>query len=847
VSSLWCNELCFLCRSEHETFFFSAMMNFNEHTIRQVAFPAIFDKAQRLWNDTCVRYVFRIDSDIVGEVREQNTTYRAAIAMRDDEIVRFDCSCGFAYGSACEHVAAMMFTLASQGAAQKYPANGLQPRIDDIRGSPRIRCYLNEYSGMLFIEIRFAYFDGIVEFCRGDHSAHRLIPSLSADCFCRVIRMRAREDAACEAMSRYGLQSYKAGVFTPAGNAREWVLTELAHLAADGVEIYGQERLKCCRIRHGPPRVSVSVSSGSESLACAVAVSFDGVPARLGALVDAARIHSRYVILSDGSTGELSRQWVEMFAALFAVTQPGEGEAVVRMRQSQACMAEILLEHADERSVDDEFTRRCAALHGSDGIVSRPLPEGFRATLRPYQHAGFDWLCFLDDTGLGGCLADDMGLGKTIQTLALLMMRKQARRVSGPSLIIAPASIVFNWERETRRFAPALLLMTYHGGRRRRYTAADFKCADVVLTSYGTVLKDIDILEKIAFDYVVLDEAQAIKNPAAQISRGIRRLHARRRLALSGTPMENNLTELWSLFSFLNPGMLGAYARFVRSFAIPVQRHGDERAAAMLRRLTAPFILRRTKGQVERDLPPKTETIVQVEMLPRQRHLYNVIRDLYKTRIATAIERMGDKRSRQQVLEGLLRLRQICCHPALVDESFAGDSGKFEACEHFLRQTVEEGHRVLVFSQFVKALELAAARLAECSIFCRMLTGETHDRAKVVDSFQRSAEAQVLLVSLKAGGVGLNLTAADYVVHLDPWWNPAAERQATDRAYRIGQTRPVFVYKFVTVNSIEEQVLALQERKKDLIERFIDIEDSFVQQLSIDEILELFSGQNSED
>ena len=364
--------------------------------------------------------------------------------------------------------------------------------------------------------------------------------------------------------------------------------------------------------------------------------------------------------------------------------------------------------------------------------------------------------------------------------------------------------------------------------------------SDVVLTSYGTVLRDIEFLQRINFHYVILDEAQMIKNPASQIRNALDHLKGRFRLALSGTPVENNLTELWSLFSFINPGMLGSYSNFSRNFIRPIEKELNENAVGVLRKMIFPFILRRTKQQVAKELPPKNEIILYAEMLPQQKTLYEITRDTYRGKIKNSIDNQGIERCRFQILEGLLRLRQICCHPRLFDTGFSGDSGKFQLVQQSIQEVVAEGHRVLVFSQFVKALELLRQRIRESGISSEILTGATRDRQAVVDRFQKKGGAQVFLISLKAGGTGLNLTCADYVMHIDPWWNPSAENQASDRAYRIGQTRTVFIYKMITKDSIEEHILQLQQQKKNLMQSVITTEGSFFKNLSKEDVLSLF-------
>ncbi|MBD3314969.1 MAG: serine/threonine protein kinase, partial [Chitinivibrionales bacterium] len=406
--------------------------------------------------------------------------------------------------------------------------------------------------------------------------------------------------------------------------------------------------------------------------------------------------------------------------------------------------------------------------------------------------------------------------------------------------VVVPTSLLFNWEREAGKFVPDLSILTYHGPGRHRYNTV-LHMADLVLTTYGSLLRDREHLKNVRFHVMMLDEAQAIKNPSSGVARAVRSINARQRIALSGTPVENNLTELWSAFAFVSPGLLGSYSTFSSFYARPIERENCEERAEILRRLTYPFILRRTKEQVATELPPKTETVLYADMLPRQRTLYEVTRELYHGQIAGMIDKEGMEKASMQVLAGLLRLRQISCHPLLADENFEGDSGKFRLLDESLEEIIGGGHRVLVFSQFVRALELLSDRLRRRGIASELLTGKTRNRARVVDTFQNNPSIPVFLISLKAGGVGLNLTSADYVIHLDPWWNPAAEKQASDRAYRIGQKRRVFVYKMITKGSVEERVLALQERKQALIRSVITTESGFFKKLSPEEVLGLFA------
>jgi len=432
-----------------------------------------------------------------------------------------------------------------------------------------------------------------------------------------------------------------------------------------------------------------------------------------------------------------------------------------------------------------------------------------------------------------------MGTGKTVCTLAFLQSLEE-RDPDGPaSLIVMPRSLLFNWEREAATFTPDLRVAIHHSAS-RFLTPAQFDRYDLVLTTYGTLLRDIELLRGYRFRYVILDESQAIKNPLSETAKAARLLNARRRLALTGTPVENSTLELWSQFAFLNPGLLGNLDYFRETFVTPIEKKQSADAAQFLRKLVYPFILRRTKDQVAPELPPRSERVLEVEMEPAQRRLYIKQRDYYRALLLGLIDNAGIDNARMQVLEGLLRLRQICNHPRLIEPDFRGSSGKFELLIETLETLAAEGRKALVFSQFVQMLTLIREALDARRIPYAYLDGQTRQRQQEVDRFQSDETLPFFLISLKAGGVGLNLTAADYVIHVDPWWNPAVEMQATDRTHRIGQEKPVFVYKLVTRDSVEEKILHLQNRKRELVEQLITADASMLKALTREDVEALF-------
>lgn len=465
----------------------------------------------------------------------------------------------------------------------------------------------------------------------------------------------------------------------------------------------------------------------------------------------------------------------------------------------------------------DKLIAMSGKLRHFTGLTNVEPALGFEATLRPYQQEGLNWLQFLREFGFQGILADDMGLGKTIQALAHLLVEKQEGRAKGPSLIVVPTSLVGNWRREAARFTPDLSVLVLHGTDREE----DFESIaehDLVITTYALVRLDLEEHLKHTYHCIILDEAQNIKNPMSKTAQAVFQLQAEQRLALSGTPMENHLSELWSIFHFLMPGFLGPLQRFNRVFRYPIERQEDSLRQQELRRRIRPFLLRRTKQQVAKELPPKTEIVQLISLDGPQRDLYETVRLSMDERLRAEIRARGLGGSQMMLLDALLKLRQVCCDPRLLkleDVPRLKSSAKLETLVEMVPGMVEEGRRILIFSQFVSMLNLIEAALRKVEIPTLRLTGETRNRDAVIQRFQAGA-APVFLISLKAGGVGLNLTAADTVIHYDPWWNPAAENQATDRAWRIGQDKPVFVYKMICEKTIEEKILALQQKKLQL-------------------------------
>jgi superfamily II DNA or RNA helicase len=585
--------------------------------------------------------------------------------------------------------------------------------------------------------------------------------------------------------------------------------------------------------------VAWNVTSGIDWFELSGAIDFGGVTAEMPALLEALARGERSVELSDGSVGILPEGFSEQFEPMAALATKHDGR--LRYGRIQVALLDALLAGQPRSQVDEAFEKIREELARGERPEVEDEPEGFHGTLRHYQREGLGWLSFLERMGLGGCLADDMGLGKTIQVLGMLVRRQATIREGGishrPTLVIVPKSLVFNWIEEARKFAPGLRVLN-HTGNARLEESVSLADWDLILTTYGTLRRDIVRHRETEFDYVVLDEAQSIKNAGSQAAKACRLLKARHRLALTGTPVENHIGELWSIFEFLNPGQLGSASR-LRQFLAGGHGRG---AAEVVARAVRPFLLRRTKTQVLSDLPEKTEQTIFCELGEAQRKAYDDLREHYRLELSGRIGRMGMGKSRIAVLEALLRLRQTACHPGLVDPTLIDDPGaKLETLLEQLDEVLAEGHKVLVFSQFTSFLAILRRQLDARSIPYEYLDGKTTDRQARVAHFQEDPDCRLFLVSLKAGGQGLNLTAADYIYILDPWWNPAVEAQAVDRAHRIGQTRRVFAYRLIARDTVEEKILALQDRKRELAESIVRADESLITSLTAADVEMLLS------
>jgi superfamily II DNA or RNA helicase len=734
----------------------------------------------------------------------------------------------------------------------RVPASDADDLLQELSRTERLEIELPTEMGVeelvvdpipvIRIENGYSQFNGLVSFdYAGQTIAARAPSMIYTSSRQRIRRARDKERAAFALCATLGAEIRDGELRIPKGRAAAMACA----LAEAGwkVEAEGVKYRKAGSF-------SMSVSSGIDWFEVDGTIEFDGTATPLAELAEAIGRGERVVTLADGSVGVMPLDRMQRELSLLGLGARSKGGRV-RFGRSQLPLIDLLLSARPEISADEtvEAARkrlrrfdgsalmacRCAANAAERALcaVHAEPGEGFRGELRPYQREGLAWLRVLEELGLGGCLADDMGLGKTVQVLAHLAGRKRDQ----PSLVVAPRSVIFNWKDEAARFAPWLRVLDYSGADRVRELAT-FEGHDLVLTTYGIVRSDAALLAKASFDTVILDESQAIKNASTQTAKAIRLLSGHHRLALTGTPIENHIGELWSLMEFLNPGLLGSSAAFGRLVS---SKKLDEEQRQLVARLVRPLLLRRTKDEVAPELPSRVEQTIWCELDAPQKALYVAIRDRYRASLAKQIETQGVARSKIHVLEALLRLRQAACHPRLIDAAQKNTGVKFEALLPQLEEVTREGHKALVFSQFTELLALLRAELDQRGTAYAYLDGKSRDRRAQVERFQTDESLRVFLISLKAGGFGLNLTAADYVFLLDPWWNPAVEAQAIDRTHRIGQTRSVFAYRLVVRDTVEEKILELQAQKRELVESILGGSGSLASQLTAEDVERLLS------
>jgi SNF2 family DNA or RNA helicase len=604
--------------------------------------------------------------------------------------------------------------------------------------------------------------------------------------------------------------------------------------------VFGFEALKNFRFNTAKPQTKIFISSNTDWFDARVDILFGDQQVTVAEVKRALANKQQFVQLGDGTLGILPEEWLKKYSLLFRV---GEGKTdSLKLSRYHLSVVDELYETRDEEELVVQLEEKYQNLREFNKIKEIDPPYALKMILRPYQVAGYQWLNYLKDIRWGGILADDMGLGKTVQALSFLEYYKnETGKIK--ALVVCPTTLIYNWENEIKKFTPKLTYRIHHGATRTR-VKEELLDHDVTITTYGTLRSDIKMLMSVEFDYVILDESQAIKNPSSKVTRAAGLLNAKNRLCMSGTPLQNNTFDIFAQMNFLNPGMLGTMEFFRQEFAIPIDKFGEQDRKEHLKKILYPFILRRTKEQVAKDLPEKQEMILFCEMEDEQRNIYDAYRNDFRNQILGTIETQGIQKSQLTILQGLMKLRQICDSPAILNEQekFENHSIKLDELAREITENIGN-HKALIFSQFLGMLALIRAKLEELGVKYEYFDGSTSapDREKAIQSFQNNEEVRVFLISLKAGGVGLNLTAADYVYIVDPWWNPAVEQQAIDRTHRIGQTKNIFAYRMICKDTIEDKILQLQEKKRALAKDIISDDATFVKSLTREDVEYLFS------
>jgi non-specific serine/threonine protein kinase len=726
--------------------------------------------------------------------------------------------------------------------AKSYKVDFDRSLIDEIKdGQPDVKLFLQEKGEYLVFNLVFNYkgYD-----TRSTDRDELVIPYGS-----KVVMVhRNREAEAAFMNSLRTLHSnfidYDSGEALALKGSEvlknNWFFLFVDAMKERGTPVFGFESLKNFRFNTTKPSTHIYISSNTDWFDAKVDILFGDQRVTVEEVKRAISAKQQFVQLADGTLGILPEEWLKKYSLLFRV---GEGKAdTLKLSRYHLSVIDELYENRNEEELEIALEEKYEKIREFDKIKEIEPPAHLQPILRPYQVAGYQWLNYLQEVSWGGILADDMGLGKTVQALSYLQ-RYHDEHPDMKALVVCPTTLIYNWENEIKKFTPSLTYHIHHGPQRLR-KAEELGAFNVVITTYGTLRSDIKTFIQVPLDYAVLDESQAIKNPQSKVTKAAALLNAKNRVCMSGTPLQNNTFDIYAQMNFLNPGMLGTMEFFRQEFSIPIDKFGEKEQKEHLKKILYPFILRRTKEQVAKDLPEKTEMVLWCEMGDEQRRIYDAYRNEFRARILGTIEEQGIQKSQLTILQGLMKLRQICDSPAILNEPepFENHSIKLEELTREISENIGE-HKALVFSQFLGMLGLIREKLTEAGIQYEYFDGSTSApaREKAIQSFQNNPEVRVFLISLKAGGVGLNLTAADYVYIVDPWWNPAVEQQAIDRTHRIGQTKNIFAYRMICKDTIEDKIMQLQERKRLLAKELIADDDSFVKALTREDVEYLFS------
>ncbi|HRP30898.1 MAG TPA: SNF2-related protein [Agriterribacter sp.] len=725
---------------------------------------------------------------------------------------------------------------------KEYKVRFSENLVQEVKdGEPEVRVLLQEKGDyLLFIPI-FSY--------KGFETKYNAKDIITLPINDKVLEIHRNHQSELQFIKK--LESLHSNFMHPEGSAtlalkgtdvlkNNWFFLFIDSMKENNIPVTGLEVLKNFRFNTARPATEIHISNGVDWFDAKVKVVFGEQHVTIDEIKRALTNKQQFVQLNDGTLGILPENWLKKYSLLFRVGEGKNNE--LRLSKYHLSVIDELYDERNEAEVLIELEEKYNRLRGFNRIKEIDAPPRLAHILRPYQIAGYHWLNYLSEVGWGGILADDMGLGKTVQALSFLQFYRDTHG-DLKALVVCPTTLMFNWENEIKKFTPDLTYHIHHGAERGRVKER-FDGYNVVITTYGTLRSDIKLLTEFAFDYVILDESQAIKNPQSKVTRAAGLLLSKNRLCLSGTPLQNNTFDIFAQMNFLNPGMLGSVEYFRNEFATPIDKFGEQDRKEHLKKLLYPFILRRTKEQVAQDLPDKTETILFCEMQSEQREIYEAFRMDYRNKILGVINEQGIQKSQLTILQGLMKLRQICDSPAIMNEPevYPNHSIKLEELAREITENISN-HKALVFSQFLGMLALIREKLKSLDVPFEYFDGSTpaHERERAITRFQEDDDCRAFLISLKAGGVGLNLTAADYVYIVDPWWNPAVEQQAIDRTHRIGQTKNIFAYRMICKDTIEDKILQLQEKKRSLARDLIADDNTFVKSLSKEDVEYLFS------